>query len=206
MVGEGCRNRGFTLIEIVVVVAILAVITTAASVTLGRMFGLWRGVRTAALVDQNTRDVLLDLSGELRSSSTVTCRPGTVQMESEKLSADTLVYKLDEQVGEPSEPARLCTVRLVQSTDTDAAAGLIKEVRSDSGTGDRVVLIPEAVGFQVHCLTRAGWTSQAMSDVWAVALTVWVKSSEGGRGPRVYSTAVNVPRALWQRGVQRQEE
>ena len=206
MVGEGCRNRGFTLIEIVVVVAILAVITTAASVTLGRMFGLWRGVRTAALVDQNTRDVLLDLSGELRSSSTVTCRPGTVQMESEKLSADTLVYKLDEQVGEPSEPARLCTVRLVQGAEADEPAGLIKEVRADSGTKDRVVLIPEAVGFQVRCLTSTGWTSRAMSDVRAVALTVWVKSSEGGRGPRVYSTAVNVPRALWRRAVQRQEE
>jgi prepilin-type N-terminal cleavage/methylation domain-containing protein len=188
MAVNDCRNRGFTLVEAVTVIAILAVITTAASVTLGKMFGYWREIRTAALVDQHAREQLLDLSRELRSSSTVACRGGT------------LVYELDGIPDDPSEPARRCTVRLVKSADPEHTSGLIRDIGTRSGEEQRDTLIPEAESFQVRCLTGAGWTSRAESDVRAVALTVHVKFSERGGGPRVYSTAVNVPRVLWKGG------
>jgi prepilin-type N-terminal cleavage/methylation domain-containing protein len=197
MTGKSCRNRGFTLVEVVTVIAILAVITTAASVTLGKMFGLWREVRSAALVDQNTRQVLLDLSKEIRSASVVRCRTGTAADEAGVMKADTLIYELDGVPDDPSEPARRCTLRLLRSADPEQPTGLIREINLRSGEEQRDLLIPEAESFQVRCLTGAGWTSRAESDVHAVALTVSVRFSERGRGPRLYSTAVNVPRAVW---------
>ncbi len=206
MVLERPRGTGFTLIEIIVVVAILAVITTGASVALGRMFGLWREVRTAALVDENARSELLDLSRQLRSARSVRCEPRVVQTEAGRVNADTLVYELDAVPGEPGQPARACTVRLVAKADTDDTAGLVKEIQSDSGMQEPVVIIPEAVGFQVRCLTRTGWTPAPASDVRAVALTVWVQPSGGGGRPRIYSTAVNLPRTPWRDEMWRREE
>jgi len=188
MTGKSCRNQGFTLIEVITVIAILAVLTTAASVTLGKMFGLWREIRGDALADQNARDVLLDLSRELRSSSMVACRAGT------------LVYELDGVPDDPSEPARRCTVRLVKSTDPEQPSGLIRDISTRSGEEQRDMLIPDAESFQVRCLTGTGWRPLGEADVRAVALTVRVEFSERGIEPRVYSTAVNVPRTLWRGG------
>ena len=198
MARERPRGTGFTLIEIIVVVAILAVITTAASVALGRMFGLWRQVRTAALVDQNARSKLLDLSRELRSARRVRREPGVIQTEEGRVNADTLVYELEAVPGEPGKPARVCTVRLVAKSDTNETAGLIKEIRSDSEMQEVEAIVPEAVGFQTRCLTGTGWTMEPASDVRGLGMTVWVQPSESGRAPRVYSTAVNLPRALRQ--------
>jgi len=200
MAVKDCRNRGFTLIEVVTVIAILAVITTATSVTLGKMFGYWREIRTAALVDQHAREKLLDLSRELRSSSTAACRAGAAVGEPGGVKADVLVYDLDGVPDDPSEPARRCTIRLVRSADPGQPVGLIKEVRPRSGDEQTEELIPEAESLQVRCLTRGGWTSRAESDVHVVALTVRVKASERGGGPRLYSTAVNVPRLLLKGG------
>jgi len=200
VVREVAKGKGFTLIEIIVVVAILAVITAAASVALGRMFGLWRQVRTAALVDQNARSGLLGLCRELRSARNVRCERAVIQTEEGRMHADKLVYELDAVPGEPGEPARVCTVRLVAKSDTDEPAGLIKEIRSGSEMQEVVAIIPEAVGFQTRCLTGTGWTVGSTSDVRAVGLTVRVQPAQSGRAPRVYSSAVNLPRALWQGG------
>lgn len=197
MTGKSCRNRGFTLVEVVTVIAILAVITTAASITLGKMFGLWREVRSAALVDQNARQVLLDLSKEIRSASAVQCRAGTAAGEAGLMKADTLIYELDGIPDDPSEPARRCTVRFVHSADPEQPTGLIREINLGSGEEQRELLIPEAESFQVRCLTSGGWGARAESDVQAVALAVRVRFSGRSRGPRLYSTAVNVPRAVF---------
>jgi prepilin-type N-terminal cleavage/methylation domain-containing protein len=200
VIRERLRSTGFTLIEIIVVVAILAVITTAASVALGRMFGLWRQVRTAALVDQNARSELLDLSRQLRSARSVRCEPRVVQTEAGRVNADTLVYEMEAVPGEPEQPARVCTVRLVPKADADDTAGLTRRIQSDSEMQEPVIILPEAVGFQVRCLTLTGWTAAPASDARAVAMTVWVQPSESGRTPRIYSTAVNLPRTLRQDG------
>jgi prepilin-type N-terminal cleavage/methylation domain-containing protein len=200
VIRERLRSTGFTLIEIIVVVAILAVITTAASVALGRMFGLWRQVRTAALVDQNARSELLDLSRQLRSARSVRCEPRVVQTEAGRVNADTLVYEMEAVPGEPEQPARVYTVRLVPKADADDTTGLARRIQSDSEMQEPVIILPEAVGVQVRCLTLTGWTAAPASDARAVAMTVWVQPSESGRTPRIYSTAVNLPRTLRQDG------
>lgn len=198
MGGKRCRMQGFTLIEILTVIALLAVITTTATVALGKMFGLWRQVRTAALIDQRSRKVLLDLSRELRSAGTVQCRAGAAKTEGIVGGADILIYELAEPAGE----GRWSIVRLV--TASEEGPGLVREIRSDlSGLAEpiaREVLIPEAVGFKVRCIAGARRGERARADADAVGLTVWIKGTERGRGPRAYATAVNIPRLLWQPG------
>ena len=198
MGGKRCRLQGFTLIEIITVIALLAVITTISSVALGKMFGLWRQVRTAALIDQNSRQALLDLSRELRSATTVQCRAGTAEDKGGVGAADILTYELGEPRGEPAASGRWCTVRLV--TTDEQPAGLIKEIRSDSrGSAEpiaREVLIPEAVGFRVRSIAGTRQIEAATPHADMVGLTVWVKGTERGRGPHTYATAVNIPRLL----------
>jgi prepilin-type N-terminal cleavage/methylation domain-containing protein len=192
------RERGFTLIEIVTVIALLAVITATTSVALGKMFGLWRGARTAALIDQRTREALLDLSRELRSATTVRCSAGSGGVS----GSDILTYELGERTDEPEASGRWCTVRLV--TDGDQPAGLVKEIRADlRGSAEpiaREVLIPSAVELRVRCIASTGQMERAVPRNDVVSLTVWVEGTERGRGPRAYATAVNIPRLLWQGG------
>jgi len=201
------RERAFTLIEVIVAIVILAVITTAAWVAIGKMFTSNSEVRSFARLDRAARQAMLELSRELHSASSVEIRTGTTEGADEQLSADTLVYKHNGRPGDPFRPGRVCTVRLAKPDDPDNLAGLVKEVRSELGGDESIVgeLVGKAVGFEVRSLAKAGWTSRPRGDVNAVSITVWVKDMSRGRGPRSYSTAVNVPRLIW-KGSSQQEE
>jgi len=200
------RARAFTLIELVTVLAILAVITTTAAVALGKMFSLTRQVRLRAVSDQQVRTVLLDLSGELHSAGTVRCHDGRAESAGGgQMPADTLFYEYNGRPGEPFKPGSLCTIRLVSSDDPHVPSALVKEVRSElEGQGTSTEsrkLVENAVGFDIKCLGPKGrWRSQADGDVRAVSITVWTAGSQRGRDPRAYSTAVNVPRSIWKGG------
>ncbi len=189
MGGRRCRIQGFTLIETVTVIALLAVITTTASVALVKMLGLGRQARTAALIDQRTRQVMLDLSRELRSTGALLAPP-EVPLVKGDLPSHILVYDLGEGLW--------CTVRL----DT-AGAGLVKEIRSGlraSETVAKEVLIPEAVGFKVTYTASGQDRYMGAQYADAVGVTVWVEGTQRGRGPRAYATAVSIPRLLWKTG------
>ncbi|MCD6287521.1 MAG: prepilin-type N-terminal cleavage/methylation domain-containing protein [Candidatus Hydrogenedentes bacterium] len=191
-------SRGFTLVEVVVVLVILSVITTTAAVALGKMMSLSRKTRVSTVTVQTARSVLLDLSAELRSSRILKCEDGS----SKPVSSDTLVYLYNGGPGEPYKPARKCTLRIMPPDENGSGGGLVKEVRSELADENESTipepLIPEAVGFDVKCLTANGWTSNPHGDVYAVSLTVRVAAGDGGRRERVYTTSVNVPRTIWQ--------
>ncbi len=190
MRGRRCRIQGFTLIETVTVIALLAVITTTASVAVVKMLGLGRQARTAALIDQKTRQVMLDLSRELRSTGALLAPPD-ISLSTGDLPSNILMYDLGE--------GRWCTVRL------DAAGeerlGLVKEIRSDARLSaepiSKEVLISDAVGFRVKYTTSGRREVMGAPYPEAVGLTVWVEGTQRGRGPRAYATAVSVPMLVW---------
>jgi len=194
-------ESGFTLIEVIVVIVILGVISTAATVALGKMFTSNSEVRAYARIDRAVRQAMIELSRELHSAGSVRFRSGTVEGADEQLSADTLVYEYNGRPGDPFKPGRVCTVRLAKPDDPDNLAGLVKEVRSEP-PGDKSIvdkLVGEAVGFEVRPLTDAGERTSARirGNVTAVSITVWVEDMSRSREPRAYSTAVNVPRLMW---------
>jgi len=190
MVGKRCRMQGFTLIETVTVIALLAVITTTASVALVKMLGLWRQARTAALIDQKTRQVMLDLSRELRSARALLAPP-QVSLGTGGLPRDILIY----DVGE----GRWCTVQL--EVEGKQQLGLVKEIRSDLRRSvepvSREVLISDAVGFGVQYTTTGQRKLMGAPYPESVGLTVWVEGMERGRGSRAYATAASVPMLVW---------
>jgi prepilin-type N-terminal cleavage/methylation domain-containing protein len=194
MGGKRCRIQGFTLIEVVVVIAILGVITTTASVALVKVLGLWRQARTASFIDENTRQVMLDLSRELRSTGALLAPPGVPLAKTKGgLPSHILVYDLGEGLW--------CTVRL--DTAGEEPAGLVKEIRSGLQASEAVareVLIPEAVGFKVTYTARGQDRDTEVQHPGAVGVTVWVEGMQRGRGPRAYATAVSIPRLLWKTG------
>jgi len=198
MDGIRYRARAFTLIEVVTVIAILAVITTIASVALGKMFTMTSESRSAAVNEQSVRSALIELSRDLHSSASVECR------------ADTLIYEYNGRPGEPFQPSSRCTVRLVESSDPQQPSILVRETRSELRGKEQAglveELIPNVLGFKVRCLTDRGWTSQAGRGVDVVSLSVWTGGQRVGRDVRVYSTAVNVPRTLWQGRTSAREE
>jgi len=204
-----CRERGFTLIEVIVVIVILGVISTAAWVALGKMFTSNSEVRAYAQIDRAVRQAMIELSRELHSAGSVRFSSGKTEGTGEQLSADTLVYEYNGRPGDPFKPTRVCTVRLAKPDDPNNLSGLVKEVRSELPGDESVVdeLVGKAVGFEVRSLTDAGeWTSARIrGDVAAVSITVWVKDMGRSREPRAYSTAVNVPRLMW-KGASQQGE
>jgi prepilin-type N-terminal cleavage/methylation domain-containing protein len=190
MGGKRCRMQGFTLIETVTVIALLAVITTTASVALVKMLGLWRQARTAALIDQKTRQVMLDLSQELRSARAL-LGPPDVPLGTGALPSNILIYDLGE--------GRWCTVRLEAAGEEHV--GLVKEIRSDLRRSvepiSREVLISDAVGFRVRYTTSGRRQIMGAPSPETVGLTVWVEGMERGRGPRAYATAASIPMLVW---------
>ncbi len=202
-----CRERGFTLIEVIVVIVILAAIGSAAWVALGKMFTSNREARSVSRIDRAVRHAMSELSRELHSASSIEIRRGETEGTDGKLSADTLVYKHNGRPGDPFKPGKVCTVRLAKPDDPNEQAGLIKKVRSELGGEESLTdeLAGKAVGFKVRALTNAGWTTRTRGDVNAVSITVWVKDMSRGRGPRSYSTAVNVPRLISKRVLQQGE-
>lgn len=188
------QRQGFTLVEVIVVTAILAVITTTAAVALGKMFSISGKTRDGVRATETVRSALFELSAELRSSEKVQCKADEV--------SDILIYTYNGKAGDPHKPARQCTVRLSES-------GLVKEERSEfSGTGDpgsKELIVPAAAGFEVKCLTDRGWTSEPRGGVYAVSLSARIISADGPGRDEVYTTAVNVPRTLWQGGAPLEE-
>jgi prepilin-type N-terminal cleavage/methylation domain-containing protein len=191
MFNKPSRERGFTLVEMLTVIALLAVLTTTAAIALGRMFGLWRQSRAAALIDQKTRQAMLDLSRELRSAGALMAPPG-VSLGTGDLPSNILVYDAGE--------GRWCTVRLVMTGET--TEGLVKETRTSLRgpvePSSREVLIPEAVGFQVTYPSGGRHRLEGATQADVVGITVWVQGTRSSGGPRAYATAVNIPRLLWQ--------
>lgn len=193
MSNKTSRARGFTLVEMLMVIALLAVITTTAAIALGKMFALWRQTRIAALIDQRTRQVMLDLSRELRAAAALLAPP-EVPLGTGDLPSNILVYDLGD--------GRWCTVRL--ATTGGKTEGLVKETRASlRGPVEpacREVLIPEAVGFKVTYPFSGQHRLAGVPQADAVGVTVWVEGILRSGAPQAYATAVNIPRLLWQGG------
>jgi type II secretory pathway pseudopilin PulG len=195
------------LIEVLVVIVILAAIGTIAWTALGKMFTSNSEVRSMARSERAARQAMLELSRELHSASSVEISRGKTERADGQLSADTLVYRYNGRPGDPFRPATVCTVRLAKPDDPANLAGLVKQVRSELGGEESTSngLVGKAVGFEVRALAKAGRISRTPDDTTAVSITVWVEGMSRSRGPRSYSTAVNVPRLIW-KGVSQQGE
>lgn len=101
------RNEGFSLVELIVVIAILAVLSTAAIVGIGMMSG-WRMNKCVRLLDGGLKETRTDALSREAAYLTISCdESGNYYMEGtrhprEKMAGSpiAIVYTTDAQTGE----------------------------------------------------------------------------------------------------------
>lgn len=101
------RNEGFSLVELIVVIAILAVLSTAAVVGIGMISG-WRINKCVSLLDSGLKETRTDALSRGAAYLTISCDDnGNYYMEGtrhpqEKIAGNpiTIVYTTDAQTGE----------------------------------------------------------------------------------------------------------
>lgn len=142
------RNEGFSLVELIVVIAILAVLSTAAVMGIGMVSG-WRMNQCVSLLDSGLKETRVDALSREAAYLTISCdENGNYYMEGtrhpkEKIagSSITIVYTTDAQTKEaaitPEQPLTLSYDRasgaFLPVLEWDAESGTYIPKQADAG-------------------------------------------------------------------------
>lgn len=140
------RNEGFSLVELIVVIAILAVLSTAAVVGIG-MIGGWRMNQCVSLLDSGLKETRTDALSREAAYLTISCdENGNYYMEGTKYPREKIagkpieiVYTTDAGTGEemiiPDHPLTLSYDR--------ASGAFLPILEWDAGNG---IYVPKQTG------------------------------------------------------------
>ncbi len=187
------RPRGFTLLELIIVIGLMSAVTTMGAVMFSKMTDLWRGaVRDAEIdataryvMDQVRQDVGCVLSPAL-SGVSVRGVSATVAGNSRRLADDQVMLPVQLLTG-PNGPATTAEVRYAveRASETGGALKLYSgPIGQQAPVGGPTMVAENVTQFKVEYLARTGsgqWMAEWNQATLPAAIRVSVAIADPAR-------------------------